>query len=136
MPKPQTVSGSIKSMNIKWAYSPSILTDLLQISMSAEAQQKAAKLYSFEFRGEPLEHVLDRIAGETEMDLLRGVEVFERINNETVDGVLKAALADHGFDYLIFSSGTIVVIKMRSEGPAFGVFSGTVLDRRTGEPAD
>ena len=127
-------------MLYKWVYRLLILTAMLQMSVSAEAQERPVGNYSFEFRGELLEHALDKIARETETDLVydpdlvRGAEVFARIMNETVEGALRAVLADHGLDYLTLSSGTIVIVKMRSEDPAFGIFSGTVLDQRTGEP--
>lgn len=105
----------------------------------ARAQNMKERL-SYDFRGDPLEQVLDRIARDTNIDLvydpdlIRGSEVFKRVENEILPVLLRAILADHNLDYLTLSSGTIVIIRRVEEAPAYGTLSGIITDRRTGEP--
>ncbi|CAN5238686.1 carboxypeptidase-like regulatory domain-containing protein [soil metagenome] len=104
------------------------------------AQHPSGETFSYEFRGEPLDMVLDRVARDTGTDLVydpllvSGAEVYKRLNNQTVQGILRMVLTEHGLDYLTLSSGTIVIVRVAAEDPAYGTFSGTIVDSRTGEP--
>lgn len=142
MPKPLTVSEYTDRMMIKRSYRFFFLFLFMTevCSFSAMAQHSGSDTYSFEFRGEPLERVLDTIARDTgidlvyDPDLVRGAVVYKRITQANLKRLLQLVLADHSLDYLTLSSGTIVIVRMASENPAFGVLSGRVVDQRTGEP--
>lgn len=105
-----------------------------------QAQDISEKALSYDFRGDPLEQVLDEIARDADIDLVydpdlvRGVRVFQRVENEVLPGLLRSILADHNLDYLTLSSGTIVIIRRVEDAPAFGALSGIIVDSRTGEP--
>jgi hypothetical protein len=106
----------------------------------AEAQVVNEKKVSYDFRGESLEKVLDRIVRDTginlvyDPELVRGELVFKRIEDQGITDVLRLILGDRNLDYITLSSGTLVIIR-RSEGaPAYGTLSGIIVDSRTGEP--
>lgn len=107
-------------------------------SLAAQTQPKGSLTY--EFRGEPLDEVLDRIARDTETDLVydpelvKGIEIYKRVRNETVQGLLSSILSDHNLDYLTLSTGTVVIIRMAGESPGYGTLSGTIVDSQSGEP--
>ncbi len=48
--------------------------------------------------------------------------------------LLGGILADTPFDYIILSSGTVVIVRKVADDPAYGVFAGKVRDSRTGKP--
>ncbi len=104
------------------------------------AQDSGDGAYSFEFRGEQLHEVLDRIARTTEIDLVydpalvRGHHVYKRFQDEPLRHVLRSVLSEFQLDYLTLSTGTIVVVRSVSEGPFYGTFSGKITDSQTGEP--
>lgn len=106
----------------------------------AWAQNVQEDALSYDFRGESLDLVLDRIARDANIDLVydpdlvRGAKVFKRVENEMLSGLLQTILADHNLDYLTLSSGTIVIVRRVEEAPAHGTLSGIIRDRRTGEP--
>ncbi|REL29189.1 carboxypeptidase-like regulatory domain-containing protein [Rhodohalobacter sp. SW132] len=109
-------------------------------SVPAAAQDSDPVRFSFDFRGESLETVLDRIAREAEIDLvydpdiIRGAEVYQRVQNLEIRDLLRSVLSAHGLDFLTLSSGTIVIVTVAAEDPAYGVFTGKVVDGRTGHP--
>jgi len=104
------------------------------------AQDSGDGAYSFEFRGEQLHEVLDRIARTTEIDLVydpalvRGHHVYKRIQNKPLRDVLRTILNEFQLDYLTLSTGTIVVVRSVSDGPFYGTLSGKIIDSRSGEP--
>lgn len=106
----------------------------------ASAQGLSNDLLSFDFRGEPLQQVLDTIARESGIDLVydpelvRDKNVFRRVDQQPVTEILRQLLADHDLDYITLSSGTIVIIKRAAEAPAYGTLSGIIIDGRSGEP--
>lgn len=106
----------------------------------ADAQVLSDDLLSFDFRGEPLQQVLDTIARESGIDLVydpelvRDKNVFRRVDQQPVTETLQQLLTDHDLDYITLSSGTIVIIKRAAEAPAYGTLSGIIIDGRSGEP--
>lgn len=134
------VTGFIKNMLFRYTYLPIFILILVLGSSPSFAQDTSGQAYSYEFRGELLSSVLDKVARDTGTDLVydpqlvQGAEVYKRINNQSVQGILRLILTEHGLDYLTLSSGTIVIVQMAAEDPLYGTFSGTVVDSRTGEP--
>lgn len=109
-------------------------------AVTAQAQTISENTVSYDFRGEPLERVLDTIARDTGIDLVydpelvRGEEVYKRIDDKSVSDMLRLILSDHDLDYITLSSGTVVIIRRVKDAPAFGTLSGIIVDSRTGEP--
>jgi hypothetical protein len=113
----------------------------LCISGPVHAQERSSeKEFVFDFRGEPLTEVLDRVARETGIDLVydpelvRQVIVFKRIQAETVSGLLASLLHSYRLDYITLSSGTIVIVRTPLDSPSYGSFAGKIVDEETGEP--
>ncbi|MDX1585823.1 MAG: carboxypeptidase-like regulatory domain-containing protein, partial [Balneolaceae bacterium] len=104
------------------------------------AQGSQEQTYSFDFRGEELHEVLETIARETEIDmvydpeLVEGITVYKRINKQSVPNLLGTILSDTSLDFLILSTGTIVIVKKVEEAPAYGSYFGKVVGSRTGRP--
>lgn len=113
---------------------------LLLSAVPVSAQDGGSDSYDFEFRGETLAQVLDKIARETDIDLIydpllvKGADTYGRFRNQSIQHILQSVLSRHNLDYLTLSSGTVVIIKKAAETPSFGSFTGKVLDSRTGEP--
>lgn len=105
------------------------------------AQERASgERYSFDFRGEPLHKVLEVIAKEAGIDMaydpaiVEGITIFQRVQNEPVPDLLGNILADTRLDFLILSTGTVVIVQKVNENPAFGSYFGKVVEAGTGEP--
>lgn len=121
-----------------------IILLILALLFSAEvmsAQNPASNsIYSFEFRGETLSEALDRIARISNIDLVydpqlvRGYNVYQRIQEKRVPDLLTQILKEFQLDYLTLSSGTIVIVRSVSEGPFFGTLSGRITDSISGDP--
>ncbi len=113
---------------------------LFLCTTSLHAQSQDTGTYSFDFRGETLTRVLETVAKETGSDMMydpeivRGINIYSRIQNQTVPELLKAVLADTELDFITLSSGTIVIVLTVNENPAYGSYAGKVVDRQTGEP--
>ncbi|WP_340106788.1 TonB-dependent receptor [Rhodohalobacter sp. 8-1] len=110
------------------------------IALPAGAQTVQEQTVSYDFRGESLEQVLDAIARDSGIDLVydpelvRGQQVFKRIESSEVTEALRLILFDLNLDYIILSSGTVVIIRRVESAPAFGTLSGIIVDSQTGEP--
>lgn len=110
------------------------------LSLLAAQENSESLPYRYDFRGESMINVLDRIARETDIDLvydpklIRNVTVYKRVNQPDVPGLLSALLTDYRLDYITLSSGTIVIVRTPRENPSFGNLSGLVVDGKTGEP--
>ena len=98
------------------------------------------QLWSFDFRGEPLQQVLETVARVTQTDMLydpgmiEDVVIFRRIREQPMPQLLSEILVDTPFDYIVLSSGTVVLVRKVADEPAFGSFAGKVRDGRTGKP--
>lgn len=103
-------------------------------------QDAMEQTINYDVRGEPLELVLDRLARDTGIDLVydpdivRGITIFSRAEEEELAAFLAEILSAHNLDYLTLSTGTIVIIKKAGEDPSYGSFSGLIVDRQSGEP--
>ncbi|PWN05312.1 TonB-dependent receptor [Rhodohalobacter mucosus] len=113
----------------------------LGVTLTLRAQESAPKSpLQFEFSGESMINVLDRIARDTEIDLvydpelIRNITVYKRLRHPTVTELLTDLLQDYRLDYITLSSGTIVIVRASRETPSFGTVSGLVVDSDTGEP--
>ncbi|MFU8813549.1 MAG: TonB-dependent receptor [Balneolaceae bacterium] len=110
------------------------------VSAAVSAQDTGKQTFSFEFRGENLSTVLDRVARETDTDLVfdpqlvQGMTVYQRILNQEMPGLLRNILAEFQLDFITLSTGTIVVVRSVSESPRMGIFAGKITDASTGEP--
>jgi len=106
----------------------------------AHAQDSDSKRYSFDFRGDPLSNVLEKIATKTGIDMVydpkivAGLTVYSRIQNKKIHPLLKDVLTGTDLDFLTLSSGTIVIVKKVTKDAAYGSFAGKVVDQKTGEP--
>ncbi|MDR8389783.1 TonB-dependent receptor [Aliifodinibius sp. S!AR15-10] len=109
-------------------------------SSNLKAQEQSQDQYSFEFRGVPLSHVLDKIAIETGIDmaydpaLVKDITIYKRLQDQQVSEILQNILTDTSLDFLTLSSGTIVIVRTVHEKPAYGSFYGKVVDQETGDP--
>lgn len=98
------------------------------------------RLWSFDFRGESLRHVLETVARTTGTDMMydpgmiEDIIIYKRIREQPMPLLLSEILADTPFDYIVLSSGTMVIVRKVSEEPAYGSFSGKVRDGQTGQP--
>lgn len=107
---------------------------------SLYAQNQNNEKFSFDFRGETLTEVLETVARETGSDMVydpeivEGFNIYHRIKNQTVPELLNAILADTKLDFLTLSSGTIVIVLTVNENPAYGSYTGKVVDSKSGEP--
>ncbi|MEX0647423.1 MAG: TonB-dependent receptor [Balneolaceae bacterium] len=125
-------------MNTRFFYLIFPLLFLLQ--GTATAQQQGPETYSFEFRGEMLVDVLDRIAQTADIDLVydpklvHGIQVYQRFRNETIETLLQSLLQNKKLDFITLSSGTLVIVRTVEGDPAYGTLSGRIVDRATGEP--
>jgi len=126
-------------MNIR----PVIISFLLFLiggAVPLQAQERPAGTYSFDFRGEQLHSVLDKVAREAgidmayDPDIVEGIAIYERIRNQTVPDLLGNLLADTPLDYIILSTGTIVIVKKVGEDPSYGSYYGRVVAQQSGDP--
>ncbi len=110
------------------------------ITMPAYAQDQKSELYSFNFRGAPLQQVLEKVAQQANIDLVydpqlvAGITVYDRVQDQPIAEVLHSVLDDTRLDFVILSSGTIVIVENVNENPVYGSYSGKVVDSRSGEP--
>lgn len=106
----------------------------------ADARQSSEHDYYFEFHGEPLREVLDKIIRETEIDLVydpqlvEGMHIYKRVRSESANDLLRILFEDLPLDYITLSTGTFVLIESVEQGPFFGTFTGKVVDAESGEP--
>lgn len=113
---------------------------LMVFPHAMDAQNKDSELFSFEFKGEPLAEVLQTVARETGMDMVydpqivEGIYVYNRIQNQPAPDLLKSVLKESPLDFVILSSGTVVIVQPVRGSPAYGSYYGKVVDRQTGEP--
>ena len=104
------------------------------------AQQDTRDRYEFEFRGVPMNEVLDRLAYSMDLDLIydpdlvKKVTVYKRIKAQEVHSMLQSLLHEYNLDFITLSSGTIVIVRSTLESPSKGIFSGKITDKNTGEP--
>ncbi|MFO8028575.1 MAG: hypothetical protein R6U28_01825, partial [Cyclonatronaceae bacterium] len=83
------------------------------------------RYWSFEFRGEPLKQVLETVARVTETDMLydpdmlEDVVIFQRIHEQPMPRLLSVLLPDTPFDYIVLSSGSVVIVRKVADEPAF-----------------
>lgn len=110
------------------------------LSKTASGQDSSEKSYEYEFRGESLVEVLDRIVIETDIDLvydpqlINGINVYQRIKQQSITALLSQLLSEYKLDYITLSSGTMVIVKSPREEPAYGIIAGKIVDNETGEP--
>src|SRR5690625_3853206 len=104
------------------------------------AQERSSERYSFAFRGISLSAALEKIAEETETDMVydpdivEGISVYSRLQDQTVPQILRDVLSATSLDFLTLSSGTMVIVRKVSDDPSYGSYSGKIVDRYTDEP--
>ena len=119
--------------------SAAILILALSFTLAAHAQDEQ-QTFTFEFSGEKLTSALEKLAGASGMHLIydpeivRDVVIYRRVRNQQFDDALRSILTETGLDFIILSSGTYVVVKSSQAEPAYGSFSGKIVDAETGEP--
>jgi len=127
----------MKLINFKYLF---LILALFSAPSTVLAQQKSGDIHEFEFRGVPMNEVLDRLAYSMDLDLVydpelvKKVTVYKRIKADEVNSMLQSLLHDHNLDFITLSSGTIVIVRSTLESPAKGIFSGKITDKTTGEP--
>jgi hypothetical protein len=110
------------------------------LSEIAVSQQQDNELYSFDFSGESLSVVLEKIVNETNVDLIYDPQIvdeyyiYQRLINKSIQEILSVVLRDSGLDYIILSSGTYVIVKSSMIASSYGTFAGRITDAQTGEP--
>lgn len=109
-------------------------------ALRSHAQGSQDQRYSFDFRGVPLSQALEQIAQRAEIDmvydpsLVGDITVYNRVENRPIADVLRSVLADTRLDFVVLSSGTIVIVETVNEEPSYGSYLGKVVDQRSGEP--
>lgn len=99
-----------------------------------------APVYSFAWRGTPLEVSLGELVAVTRIDLaydpplVEGKRVHCVIQHAPMDAILPCVLRGTGLDYLRLSSGTYVLTSRTRTAPLYGVLSGVVVNAETGQP--
>ena len=128
-------------MKKSYTYIILLLPALLFGAEVLSAQNPASnKTFSFEFRGESLSEALDRVTRVADIDLVydpqlvRGFNVYQRLENKPIPDLLTRLLTQFDLDYLTLSSGTIVIVRSVAEGPFFGTFTGKITDSISGNP--
>jgi hypothetical protein len=106
----------------------------------AVTAQETGSGYSFDFRGEAMTDVLDRIARVTDTDLaydpvlVRELNVYHRVVNQPMPELLTPLLRPHNLDFVTLSSGTIVIVRSVQGEAARGTFAGKIVDSETDAP--
>ena len=124
----------------RFALAAFLLLVIAGLPVHAQDNSASEREYRYEFRGESMINVLDRVARDTGIDLvydpelIRDVIVYKRLNQGSVTGLLSALLTDYRLDYITLSSGTYVIVRKPLSEPSYGSLSGLVLDSDTGEP--
>lgn len=127
-------------MNFQSAFSTLSLLLMVLSSVPSHAQVSSSDRFSFDFRGEALPAVLEQVAKKAEIDMVydpaivEGFTIYERIQNQSVPNLLGAILAETSLDFIILSTGTIVIVEKVNENPAYGSYFGKVVGRQTGTP--
>lgn len=127
----------MKNKPLHWALV--VLLELLLLPVYLFSQHIDSGLYSFDFNGVALSGALEDIANKTQADLIydpdiiRGYSIYKRIQNMAVNEILATILRDTRLDYLILSSGTIVIVETVKKPPSYGSLSGKIVDANTGE---
>jgi len=109
-------------------------------SVPLNAQVITDDSYSFDFRGEELHEVLQAIAREAEIDmvydpkLVEGISIYKRIDQQSVPSLLGTILSGTSLDFVILSTGTIVIVEKVNESPAYGSYFGKVVGSQSGRP--
>ncbi len=118
---------------------PAIVFFLFVMPAFISGQANAQQVYSYNFAGESLAEALERIASDTETDLIFDPKIigdqyiYKRLRGSSVQELLKSLLSGKDLDYIILSSGTFVILSSVAEKPGFGSLSGVVTDVETGE---
>lgn len=127
-------------MNHRLALTGICFNLLFLCSALLSAQDHNTDRFSFEFRGEALAEVLEKVAREAGIDMVYdpaivdGIHVYKRIQNQPVSILLKDVLAQTPLDFITLSSGTIVIVRTVNDSPSYGSYFGKVVDSQTGEP--
>lgn len=96
--------------------------------------------HELSLRDVPVEAALEQVVSLTGINLIFSSEVGRdrttlcRIRDSDPEKLLRCVVHGAGLDYYRLSSGTYVVINSPEDVPAYGTFTGQVLDRITGEP--
>lgn len=104
------------------------------------AQNFERDIYSFEFKGLKLFEALQEIASTSEINLvfdpavITDIVIYKRIQNQTIDNVLREILRGSSLDFIVLSSGTYVIVRSSRKIDSFGSFSGKIVDKATGSP--
>lgn len=107
---------------------------------TASAQDVDDERFTYEFRGEPMEKVLDLLAATMEIDLVynptlvQNISVYKRLQDRSKEEALDELLDEYQLDYITLSSGTIVIVQSALDSPKFGTMAGKVVDENTGKP--
>ncbi|MEX0661341.1 MAG: carboxypeptidase-like regulatory domain-containing protein [Balneolaceae bacterium] len=117
-----------------------VLVMVVCAATTTRAQEHQTDTFTFEFRGESMEEVLDQLANVMEIDLVydpnlvHEMNVFKRFRDQTKEEVFSNLLGEFYLDYITLSSGTIVIVKSTLDSPQFGSLSGKIMDNHTGKP--
>jgi hypothetical protein len=109
-------------------------------SAIAQTAVPQTPVYSFAWRGTPLEVSLGELVATTRIDLaydpplVAGKRVHCVVQQAPMEAVLPCLLKGTGLDYLRLSSGTYVLTPMTRTAPLYGGLSGVVVNAETGQP--
>ncbi len=98
--------------------------------------------YSIQFRGTPLKQALQQFVKLTSADLIYDPafeldhEVYVTAKKVSSKELLSLILEESGYDYIILSSGTYVVVREVRERSRYAPVKGIITDKDTGRPVE
>jgi hypothetical protein len=123
-----------------------ILSLILIAFLSPEIQGQTLAFrtdeYTIQFKGTPLKRALQEFVKLTNADLIYDPafeldhEVFLTAEDESAQSLLKMILDDSGYDFIILSSGTFVIVKEVEQKKRRGNLKGIITDKSTGSPIE
>ena len=124
----------------------SLLVTLLALIITSqplkaqESPSSPSQKYTFVFKGEPIQHALQRLVQKTDLDLIYDPSiipdhsVYSIARKEQPEEILRAILDGSDLDFIQLSSGTYVLTTKPQQKTLTGNLAGRVIDQKTGEP--
>jgi hypothetical protein len=117
-----------------------ILGAALALTFAPEAEGQVSQVYTFAWRGVPLDDALRQVQTATALNIVwipvlaEGKRVYCVVRQEPVEEVLKCVLKGTGLDFFRRSSGTYVIEPAVEAPPLWGNMRGIVVDAGTRQP--
>ncbi|NBC65623.1 MAG: hypothetical protein GVY07_08240 [Bacteroidetes bacterium] len=106
---------------------------------AAQVQVSDSTTYTVEYSGIEMYEALQDIAEKASIDIvvdpdiIENLYVYKRIIDQPFYQLLSEILEGSGLDFVVLSSGTVVVIRSTRLSPEYGTLGGQIVDAATGE---